>query len=568
MAEPFHSGFGAAHDTYNGISCVALPPPGGEREAGAAATAAAVAAVYYVLCSEDPAVAGQVFRFTPAAAAPAAAGALGAPRPAAPPAGVLDRAPAQAAASSDGRIAWVGDLDQACGNLAAAHPPPIAQGKTHCPFVQSPCGRFLYTATHVGFYSTVDGMEVFPDPPPAGRGPYGGGRFLRLDLRGGGWEDLSGPIAVLGGSQPEGVLAFTADAQRGALYGITWPRGHFISLQLKRGGGDGGDGGGGGGGGGAGRSGVKAAVTDHGPVSHGGESVHPRTGRYRALCRSLAVDPRDGDVYFSTAEGHLRRYSARRRRLLPLPAAEPGDTPPLKLDYFGQGYDVASAGTMAWNWRQVVWVPAQGCFFGVHGNSGYLFAFAPVPDDDAGGRAPATEAELARCAGQVRVLERLTSLPSRRAGVSDLFTYGYLGFSLGPDGRTLYYLTGGPRYREQRRVRGVEHIPAGASRGEENLHLVTYDIPTQHVIDHGAIHLARKPGVCRGAGDGGGGEDGADGEAVVPSYVNSIAVGPDGAVYSLGRIHSDDEGHAERHGRPWRTDLFRIAAKDIRLVQE
>ncbi len=32
--------------------------------------------------------------------------------------------------------------------------------------------------------------------------------------------------------------------------------------------------------------------------------------------------------------------------------------------------------------------------------------------------------------------------PSRRSGMYDEFSYGYLGFTLGPDGHTLYYLTG------------------------------------------------------------------------------------------------------------------------------
>ena len=62
--------------------------------------------------------------------------------------------------------------------------------------------------------------------------------------------------------------------------------------------------------------------------------------------------------------------------------------------------------------------------YGVHGNSGYLFRFDP--------RVP-----------RVEVLDRITSLPSQRSGMFDEFSYGYLGFILGPDGNTLYYLTGG-----------------------------------------------------------------------------------------------------------------------------
>jgi hypothetical protein len=108
----------------------------------------------------------------------------------------------------------------------------------------------------------------------------------------------------------------------------------------------------------------------------------------------------------------------------------------------------------------------------------------------------------------------------------DMYYYGYLGFALGPDGRTLFYLTGGP-------------IQAGGSvrrdgtkvgmQGEENLHLVTYDIPTGACVDHGAIFFA-------------GGQR--------PSWVNSIAVGGDGVVYALSRI---------TEGGRTRTDLIAIA---------
>jgi hypothetical protein len=153
--------------------------------------------------------------------------------------------------------------------------------------------------------------------------------------------------------------------------------------------------------------------------------------------------------------------------------------------------------------------------YGVHGNSGYLFRFDPRAE-------------------RVEVLERLTSDPSRRAGMFDLFSYGYLGFALGPDGRTLYYLTGGPVFVDGKRLAGKAASAMGESRGIENLHLVTYDIPTGQRVDHGAIFFA-------------------DGRR--PAYVNSIAVGRDGSVHALSRV---TEGP-----RP-RTDLITIPADQIR----
>ena len=82
---------------------------------------------------------------------------------------------------------------------------------------------------------------------------------------------------------------------------------------------------------------------------------------------------------------------------------------------------------------------------------------------------------------------------------------------------------------------GKDSTAKGEAKGLEDLHLVTYDIPTAKYIDHGAIFFT-------------------DGQR--PLYVNSIAVGKDGAVYTLCRITAD--GHT-------RTDLIRIPAESVIL---
>jgi hypothetical protein len=147
-----------------------------------------------------------------------------------------------------------------------------------------------------------------------------------------------------------------------------------------------------------------------------------------------------------------------------------------------------------------VWDPAEKAIYGVHGNSGYLFRFDP--------RVP-----------RVDVLERITSEPSRRSGMFDKFPYGYLGFTLGPDGHTLYYLTGGAIYEGGK--------PVAANRntaGEEDIHLVTYDIPSTKYIDHGPIFF---PNGQR------------------PADVNSIAVAKDGTVYSLSLVRENGKQRAD-----------------------
>ena len=143
---------------------------------------------------------------------------------------------------------------------------------------------------------------------------------------------------------------------------------------------------------------------------------------------------------------------------------------------------------MGYNWRQVFWHPAEKV-------------------DLRRARQLGLSVPLRSARPRVEVLERLTSLPSQRSGMFDQFSYGYLGFTLGPDGRTLYYLTGGPIYVDGKRVTGKDSTGKGEAKGLEDLHLVTYDIPTAKYTDHGAIFFT-------------------DGQR--PLYVNSIAVGKDG----------------------------------------
>jgi len=359
------------------------------------------------------------------------------------------------------QIRHLGDLTEACGEQGMK---VIAQGKSHVNFVEYE-GK-LYFSTHLGYYTIIQDMEK-PGIPPAGWKPYRGGHFLSYDMASGKFEDLA--LAPHG----EGIIAMTFDPQRGRLYGLTWPIGYFLRFDL-----------------------AKKEMKDLGPVSQKGESGKGPT--YRTLCRSLRVDPADGSVYYTTGDGWIFRYRYDRD------AIEKVEGEDLKKDYFGV-YDPTSPGSMGYNWRQTAWYESEKAIYGVHGNSGYLFRFDPhIPE--------------------VEVLDRITSLPSQRSGMYDEFSYGYLGFTLGPDGRTLYYLTGGPVYEQGKRVAGKATTAKGEAKGIEDLHLITYDIASHKYIDHGAIFYDN--------GDR-------------PTYVNSIAVGKDGTVYTLARITENGKMRAD-----------------------
>jgi len=362
------------------------------------------------------------------------------------------------------RIRHLGDLTEACGEKGLR---AIPQGKSHATFVEHQ-GK-LYFATHLAYYTPggAKGDKESMAKPPPGYKPYPGGHFLAYDMARGTFQRL--------GSAPrgEGILTMTMDVRRGRLYGLTWPTGYFLRYDMAR-----------------------SDLKQFGPIAGQGEAGDGPT--FSILCRAIVVDPRDGSAYVTVSTGDILRYRSDTDRLETLAGEN------LRKDYFGV-YDATKPGHMGYNWRQAIWHPTEDVIYGVQGNSGYLFRFDP--------RVP-----------RVELLERLTSDPSRRTGMNDHFRYGYLGFALGPDGRTIYYLTGGPLLPGQPRPTAAD----GTERREENLHLVTYDIPTARRTDHGAIFFA-------------------DGQW--PWLVHSLAVGKDGSVYCLSRIR--------RHGR-YVPDLVRI----------
>lgn len=409
VARTYDSHFAEGHDTYNGMGC------------------ASDGRIYYVLSSERYDMAGQMFRFDPRRQA----------------------------------IEHVADLTEACGEQGKK---VIAQGKSHVNFVEA--NGKLYFATHIGFYSLIDGMEKM-GVPPAGWQPYPGGHLLAYDLKTGRFEDFG--IAP----EREGILSFNMDAKRGQLFGITWPSGMFFRTDI-----------------------ATRQMKNFGKTCAEGENG--KGSAYRTVCRSIVVSPEDGSAWFTTSEGTIVRYRADTDRI----ETVQGDD--LRKDYFGL-YDPASPGHMGYNWRQTFWRPADDSIYGVHGNSGYFFRFDPRLE-------------------RVEVLKRITSEPSRRSGLYDQFSYGYLGLALGPDGNTAYYLTGGPIYEKGRRVAGKSSTAMGEAKGLENLHLVTYDIPRRQYRDHGAIFY----------------ENGQR-----PLYVNSIAVGKDRTVYFLARITENGRTRAD-----------------------
>jgi len=370
------------------------------------------------------------------------------------------------------KIEFIAELTEACGEKFLN---AIPQGKSHVNFFELE-GK-LFFATHVGVYESINGIEL-PVKSPKNLKPYPGGHILSYDIS-------SGKINTLAQAPSgEGILAMTMDHRRGHIYVITWPTGFFIHYNLSTG-----------------------ESVHLGPISGQGEAGTPGDD-FRVLPRTMFTDPGSGSVYYSTSDGDIFEYNPMQETLNQLNGVD------LRLDYFGQ-YDPARPGSMAYHWRSIVWYPPEKAAYGVHATSGYLFRFDPK-------------------AKSIEVIERITSEPSKKSGMFDLFYYGYLGFDLGPDNETLYYLTGGPAYTEGKRIQKDEEVLIGA-RGLENLHLVTFHIPTRTYKDHGPILLS-------------------DGQ--IPTYANSIAIDPAGNVYTLAQ-------HM-RNGKKI-TDLVKVSKDSIIL---
>jgi hypothetical protein len=410
----YDSKFEHSHDTYNGLS------------------SASDGKIYYVLCSTTQDIAGQMYSLDP----------------------------------KTGTIEHLADLTEICGEKDLK---VVAQGKSHVNFVES--NGKLYFATHLGYYSIIDGMEKTGVPTGEYKA-YRGGHLIAYDMKTKKFEDLGiGP-------NKEGIITMNMDPVRGIIYGLSWPTGILFRYDVAR-----------------------KEMKDLGPITGKGEDGMGKD--FRVVCRSIAINPENGSVYMTTAEGQIKCLKLGQDKVEIIEGED------MKKDYFGT-YDIFTSGSMAYNWRQVFWYAPEKKIYGVHGNSGYLFRFDPaVP--------------------RIEVLERLTSVPSKLSGMGDQFSYGYLGFKLGPDGHTIYYLTGGPIYIDGKRVKGALTTAKGEAKGLEDLHLITYDLSTGKYLDHGAIFYP-------------------DGQR--PLYVNSIAIGDDGTVYGMGRVERNGKTVADLFGVP------------------
>jgi hypothetical protein len=260
-------------------------------------------------------------------------------------------------------------------------------------------------------------------PRVSSSAPYPGGCFAAYD-------PASEAFTCLARApHGDGIITMSADLPRGCLYGLTWPAGRLLRYDI-----------------------AEARLSELGNACGAGEAGSLADGTYQPVCRSLAVDPGTGGVYWSNAAGDIL-------------AREPGDA---RIHTLMPGALDALAGSRRrvhphWGamWRHVLWRAADGAFYGVLGTvDPILFRF------DARGRAVEPVAVLS--------VDRRAGLPRQRRAV-----WATLALAASADGETLFYLAmpGAPLTPDRRRLRAA-------------VHCLTYHVPTGMLEDHGRLRTA------------------------------------------------------------------------------
>ena len=253
--------------------------------------------------------------------------------------------------------------------------------------------------------------------------PYGGGRFLRLDMK-------DGVLSVVGKAPREqSIISMAADPARDRLYGLTYPNGLLICCDYARG----------------------TTRTIGGFFGKGEQGRYRRPGS-SPICRSLALDPRRGDLYWSDSLGRIRVYSPESESVQWISECRLSDQ-----NFHGSPI-----------WRQTIWHPQENVFYGVQYRHSVLFRFDP----------------------DRRSVENVDHLSAPQYRNKRLRTEprATLALKLSKNGETLYYVTNGPPL-----------VSRGGRRVRRTLHLITYHLPSRQYRDTGTLRLAdgRYPVFCQ-----------------------------------------------------------------------
>ena len=267
----------------------------------------------------------------------------------------------------------------------------------------------------------------------------------------------TGKIADLARVLPsEGIISMTVDKENEILYGITWPSGLLVSYDIP-----------------------SEDLRCWGAVQGRGEWGHHPT-EWERICRTLAIDP-EGHVYGSTMDGQIWRYDRKEtQRVSYIEGLDLSKLP------FSQSAEETNKGDFQNNWRAIEWNPNTNSFWGILFETTTLFEFVPSQN-------------YVRSAVDLRP-EQYRWMP-RNPETSQL------GFAVGPE-NTIFYLCHGPAVA----IAGKPEIQSG-------LYLLTYDIDSGKLTDHGPVISENQRRVF---------------------FSESIAIGRDDHIYTVAWVEVTD----------------------------
>ncbi len=215
----------------------------------------------------------------------------------------------------------VGDLNDLTGQAALRRGP---QSKIHAKFGEGRDGR-IYFGTHGGLwwdYARFATKEGYP-----------GEHWMAFDPKTGKVEDFGI------GAPNEGINTGAYDPLFNRIYGLTHPRGHFVSYD----------------------------VATHKAEDHG------RINNWESICRTLGIDD-EGNVYGSFGAGQIFKYDPRTNSIRELDVRVPIREKGISL---GRDYEKSETA-----WRTLVWDRASKQFYGIDESATILFSFNPRAGKD------------------------------------------------------------------------------------------------------------------------------------------------------------------------------------------
>ena len=247
----------------------------------------------------------------------------------------------------------------------------ISEGKIHTKIFEGKDGR-IYFGTHFGLWY-LHAMQ-------SDRLSYPGGHWMCYD-------PVTDIVKNMGIAVPQqGIITLTMDPERHVLYGLTWPKGQFVTFDID-----------------------KRKTVNKGRINN-----------WNAVCRSMVVDDK-GNVYGSVLKNKIFRYNPNTDDLRELTSVRlPSGNEKVRKEH--------SRSTTARDlWRVALWDSIGDRIYSIHAGTSMLSEYDPHNGPE----------------GSIKKIGQMCD--HRLIGTKNIVPYATLALTLGLD-RKLYYCPVGYPY--------------------------------------------------------------------------------------------------------------------------